>query len=272
MTIQFLAQNILIRNGAIATHEDCCCTPPCLPCPNQAFYCYPDPCGGCLQINSATFEISNAADYSSYSGCQKCDLLNGSYFADFTTPQGVLQTGVNQWDIYNDFCSPVDLREKLIVVGSRWKYYQNAETYSIGDYVFQQLGFATGLKACVDFTINKGHVFIVEIHEFFDYKFYRLPNGRLIMFAGWRTLQYLRSMNNSSAIENCPPDQEFGLCSGISLGELTLVASAGYRYTWYFFSPNNGYIIDTCSELPDYPFCTFPDVELTAVEIEVSAC
>lgn len=271
MTIQILDGNVLIRSGSIATHEDCCCTPPCLPCPNQTFYCHPDPCGGCLQINSATFEISNSADSSAYSGCDKCDLFNASYYADFTTTQASLPLGVHRWSVFDGFCGPVDLRIKRLTVGSAWRYYQTAVSYTTGQSVGSQLGNAS-MKACIDFTINKGHVFFVEITEFFDFGFYRLSSGGLINFAGYRVLQYCRSMNNSSAIANCPPDQEFGLCTGISLGELTFLAAFGYRYTWYLSSPNNGFVLDACSELPDYPFCTIPDVDLTALEIEVSAC
>lgn len=221
MAIQVLSNAILIRNGGIATNADCCCTPPCLECPDVCTTCYSAECNPCRVIQDYSFTVSYFANPDPYSDCY-CDDINGTYVADITDPSYVCSNPTGYCAISPDNCATLSMKNCLGSFNKKravvWTYLNFAHTeisYTSGSTVSDPFDPLYGYSICNDFTIYKGHYVVVYIEE-----------SQSAYYAG-RILIYIKSFNNGSTVAGCPEDQFYGLCSGLTAGALTLVAVKG---------------------------------------------
>lgn len=247
MAIQVLSNAILIRNGGIATNADCCCTPPCLECPDVCTTCYSAECNPCRAIQDYSFTVSYFDNPDPYLDCY-CDDINGTYVADITDPSYVCSNPTGYCAISPDSCTTLNLkncpgnspafginRKRRAIV---WTYlnFAHAEiSYTSGSTISDPSDPLYGYSICNDFTIYKGHYVVVYVDESQS----GIPSN---IYNAGRILIYMKSFNNGSTVTGCPEDQFYGLCSGLTAGAMTLVAVKG---TYFDGTQGN---ITTCTD------------------------
>jgi hypothetical protein len=279
MAIQLLSDNILIRDGAIATNSDCCCTPPCLPCTDRCRTAYNDSCNECVQINGYTFTISDFEAYDPYFPCN-CDEINATYVVS-NPAMGVCSqtTTCVLSDAFNacaKVCSETDTkaRYKSIAVQSRFFFMENDVTIEAGNDVatlLPSMGFSTE-KACNDFTVNQGHLFFVRISET-SYNIKVILSDPTFCYFAERITTYVYSFDNRVDVAGCPADQFRGNYGSLILdfgaGTMTPFAVRGY----YTVNPPSSNLYGPCTynyfyDCNDYPqLCNLGTVKLDTVSL-----
>lgn len=248
MTVRFLGNNILIRDGNIALHEDCCCTPPCLPCTDICRTCYYNSCNDCLQIDYVTIDIDGVAtpENSKISTCV-CENVNVTFTIDVDGKPCCNPTGATlldcQWYINPYF--PIQSKYKVFIQG-RMGFAQNTATFTQGtfSYPYDLQGICLPIsrpdytRICNNFTFYKGHYVLVNF-TLSDW-FLGNPDNNLFFF---QKFTYAFSFNNKLIMpDDCPPDQFLGDCSLLSGGQMTLLL----KENWWGLQGNCDDGIDHC--------------------------
>jgi len=211
MTIQILGQNILIRDGAIATHEDCCCEEPCIecqPCPT----CWSSELAPCNALDS--FDVTISGTTGTYSSCS-CSSLNSTFSYDITTYQ-CSPTGT-EFSVFEN-CVLGTLNRYSISVAILFRFSTSDIPITSQSELDAYAGAPLNSKFCNSFTIKKGHWVEVQVAETFTTIF---PFSRSTL-----RHHFLYSFDNHDIKPGCPDDQSYGLCSGLSSG-----GNATYVYT-----------------------------------------
>ena len=250
-------------------HEDCCCTPPCIPCLNPLYFCYPDPCGGCLSIDNYTFEITDSEDNPTYPDCAFCDLFNGLYSVDIDNDTATFS---NTWFVRTGFCSPTNFGQRSLRVDSYLGFTATQIDFTEGVLSNGDIGLPVvgQMYPCADDSIPPGHYIIVSLYEFFNFGLRLRPGLPAQRWNGFRSLYFLQTFSNADVLENCDTDQTYGLCSGLSGGTMRLLGV--YAQAGCVFGAGCDVTYSTCDEITDYPFCTIPSVNLNSVTIQISSC
>jgi len=246
-----------------------CCTTqepapvPCDACSSKLLQCYPDPCGGCLDIQSFTYEITGSGN-PSWGSCH-CPDLNSSYYVPLQiSPQISSKT----FTVYDGFCSgtfPGNTYYRKLTTSGYWLHTDTQILIQNGVTVPSEISaFFASAPACATLTIDPGHYIVVIVYDEYDYGFQSIPGRGVVRVSGNRTLCYVYPMNNGAAIENCPVGDKYGNCSGITTGSMSLIAARTQR---------TGLGLNySCLDITDYPLCTVPTVSLTSVVVETSLC
>lgn len=213
MSIQFIGDRILIRDGQVALDADCCCDDPCIscdPCPT----CWSSLSEPCNTVSAVDFSISGVANGSISGTCCICNLVNSSYTIDIENNL----CGWHTWQICDcrfvvTRISPMWRVRHVISVSARWGFSQTeipiTDKTSLDASGLE--GVVTGnngSKFCNPFTIKKGHLVHVQIVQ------------TLYTFTGNTSIyhNYFCCFDNSDIRPGCPDDQLYGLCSGLGIG------------------------------------------------------
>lgn len=297
MTIQLIDGNILIRDGSVATHEDCCCTPSCLPdvcvspsssnCKN----CWESTCNGgsCLEWQTIEVAIDGVGDVVTIpsiipsGSCRtgfdcNCEVFNSSFIHNFASGCSTLwtvreasppfllfdtcgtpQTGAcNLWQITRQVFVRVAVANKQVSYTTGTK---SSITFP-NAYTIADSGWGNGLYVCNNYTIQPGHYVIVEL----------LMTGR-VGGVGGNTLYYnkkifLYSFGNGAKVDvGCGDDQYYPTCGPYIGGDATLVVSS--RYTRATVSSNPVYYAD-CNDIDE--LCQLGSATVTVEPPVVELC
>lgn len=280
MTIRFLGNNILIRDGNIALHEDCCCTPPCLPCDDICKFCNGGECNDCLEITGYTFTLEDFEAYDPYFPCN-CDEVNATYVVSSPV------NGVCNWvdncvlsqldNACAKACSETDskARFKSFQIRSYLAFSQSEVTFTSGELMAGKIpGTYFNHKVCNDYTLFKGHYLIVRIFET-SYNLRTILSDPTFCYFANRDITFIFSFNNKFDVENCPEDQFQGTCSGLYIDtgfpapSMTPLAVSGY-YTENpppanQYGPCTYFYFYDCDNYPQ--LCNLGDVKVNSVAI-----
>jgi hypothetical protein len=245
MTIQILGQNILIRDGVIATNEDCCCEEPCIecqPCPT----CWSSELAPCNALDSFDITISGVTSRA-YTDCTTCTSANATFSFDIPT-YGCQAFNYRRWQMLTCvvpfFRYTVDLDAQFLFTTEEIPIVSTTEN---------------PLKICNSYTVKKGHYVKVTITE-----------RRISRFSEFYIAhEFYYSFDNHAIKPGCPDDQAYGLCTGLSSGGIaTHVAD---------FRGSPRYAPDACFEdlgkvnpTLYIPFCDFSNVQVQIGAVQVS--
>jgi hypothetical protein len=280
MAIKLLDGNILVKDGLIATSDDCCCTPSCIPDPCitpscfNCYKCWDTTCLQCRNFTSLEITVEGVGDATEcppefqirdacygFDGC-KCYVFNSTFIHDFSkgcSSSWLLAESFLGWDTcgttQNLATGGLQIDKSISV-----RVYSTPEviTYGVGDY-FPFAAPCSGeiiLKICTPFTAYPGHFVFVWLKN-------TVSQFGGAMYEEVKLFGY--SFNNSEKVDaDCAEDQYYPTCN-LTGGEAILFGSVRQDFVF-----GGAGLINDCDSW-EYG-CQLKDATVTIGDLVIEAC